>query len=342
MSRVVRLVAAVCVVLGAGLLAPGSSRAATIETGWWWKANTGSSPETPAVPVVPAPPIVLPAEPPAPPAPPTAEGGLQVAALPDGAFAVAAVRVDAELTSLTLRVMPNGDANGMQAKLVACAAVTPWQPVVAGRWDAKPVVACDLINGGGSVAGIRSDDGTSWTFPVAPIAAEGKTDVVIVPLADSDLAQGFASPFQIVFFPPTATDIVLAAVEETDDASGDAESAPTPEDLFNDPELYDEISGFGAPAGDAAAVPLVRPALGDGEQAPILPAFAGRDDNGSQLLGGLLVLLGLGGFMWAARQPTPPIVSMVRGGRAVPGVAPTLGGLGRFARERSGKPPSLQ
>ena len=85
----------------------------------------------------------------------------------DGAFAVAAVRVDQELTSLTLRVAPNGDANGMSAQLVACMAVTPWTPVAGGDWDAKPVVACDLINGGGSVAGIRAEDGSSWTFPVA-------------------------------------------------------------------------------------------------------------------------------------------------------------------------------
>ena len=135
-ARIVRLVALVLLVFGASLIGPAPSRAATIQTGWWWKANTGRSPEAPAVPVVPAPNVTLPVAPPAPPTPPNADGGLQVAALQDGAFAVAAVRVDAELTSLTLRVAPNGDANGMNAKLVACTAVTQWQPVAGGELPA--------------------------------------------------------------------------------------------------------------------------------------------------------------------------------------------------------------
>lgn len=342
MTRVVRLFAAIAVVLGAGLLVPNESRAATIQTGWWWKANTGTQPEPPAVPVVPAPQVTLPAEPPAPPAPPNAEGGLQVAALPDGAFAVAAVRVDAKLTSLTLRVAPNGDANGMQAKLVACAAATSWEPVAGGQWAKKPVVACDVINGGGSVAGIRSDDGLTWTFPVAPIAGDDTTDVVIVPLADSELAAGFAAPFQIVFAIPTANDIVLAPVSDsTGEEQPTDESVDSADELFSDPAAYDELTGLGAP--NSGAAPVVRPALDERDQAPILPAFAARErDSGSQLLGALFVLAGLAGFMWASRQPTPPIVSMVRGGRAIPGEAPVLGGLGRFSGVRSGKPPSLQ
>src|SRR5687768_13180887 len=123
MSRpFVRAFAVLAIVVGGLLMLPSASQAAAIEYGWWWRGNTGSSPQTPALPVVAAPQVTLPAEPPPPPAPPGTEGGLQVAALPDGASAVLAVRVDQELTSLTLRVAPNGDANGMNAKLAACAA----------------------------------------------------------------------------------------------------------------------------------------------------------------------------------------------------------------------------
>lgn len=326
----------VAFVIGATLALPGASRAATIESGWWSRLNNGATINQP-----PAPPVTLPVAPPAPPTLPTSEGGLQVAALPDGATAVAAIRVDQELTSVTLRLAPNGDANGARAKLVACQALTPWVPVANGPWDAKPAVACDLINGGGSVAGIRNPDG-SWTFPVAPIAGDGKTDFVVAPLADSDLAAGFAVPFQLVFVPPIDSDLVVAAptTEPSVTPDGSALDDPEVDELFSNPLAYDAISGFGAPS--APPNPVVRPALDDADQAPVLPVFAAkRPDNASQLVAALMVLLGLGAFLWSTRVPTPPIASMVRNGRPVPIAEAELGGLGRFARERTGRPPSL-
>ncbi len=325
--------AVLLVLVGACLIAPSASRAATIESGWWWRANTGSTVDAP-----PAPPTGLPAAAPAPPAPPNAEGGLQVAALPDGALAVAAVRVAEELTSITLRVAPNGDANGAEALLVACAAAGPWEPATGGPWSAKPVVACDLINGGGSVAGVRASDGSAWTFPVAPLADDGRTDVVIVPLATSNVAPGVVVPFQLVFVPPAAGDLVVATV-----------TAEPPTDEVTDEEFVDDAVSFdpsGVFGGDlSGAAPLVRPALGVSEQAPLLPAFVSQpaeEDNASQVVGAALVLLGIAALLWASRQPTPAVVSLVRGGREVPGVAPQVGGLGRFARAREGRPPPLQ
>lgn len=342
--RATRAVAIALLLLGASLLGSAPSHAATIESGWWWKANAGNSPEAPAVPVVPAPGVTTPVPAPAPPTPPNAEGGLQVAALQDGAFAVAAVRVDQELTSLTLRVAPNGDANGMSAQLVACMAVTSWTPVAGGEWDKKPVVACDLINGGGSVAGIRAADGLSWTFPVAPLANEGKTDVVIVPLANSELGAGFATPFQLVFVPPTLNDIVAAPAQApvADDTASSDDTATDSTDLGTDFSTFDPTFA----SGTGSSAPVVSPALDEREQAPVLPRFAAatKPDNGSQLLGAAMVMLGLGLFYGASRQTTPPIRSLVGTsvGREIPVSEPQLGGLGRFARVRTGKPPSLQ
>lgn len=326
----------VALAVGACLLLPAPSTAATIEHGWWWRASGN-----PTVNQPPAPPLSSPVAPPAPPAPPNAEGGLQVAATPDGASSVAAVRVDEELTAITLRVAPNGDVNGMNAKLAACRASTPWEPVSGGAWEAKPVVACDLINGGGSVAGVRAEDGASWTFPVAPLAADGVTDVVIVPLADSDLAAGVAAPFQLVFVPPTAADLVVAPAVEEPRAAPDEEAT---DELFADPGAYEEFTAFDS-GETAAPAPIVRPALDADEQAPVVPAFAAgaaTPDNGSQVAGAAVVLLGLAVLFWAARQPAPPIVSLVHGGREVPGAPPQVGGLGRFSRARQGKPPPLQ
>ncbi len=342
MRRTARLVGVLAVVAGASLVGPNQSRAATIETGWWWKANTGTSPEAPALPVVPAPNVTLPVAPPAPPVPPNADAGLQVAALQDGAFSVAAVRVDQELTSITLRVAPNGDANGMNAKLVACTAVTAWKPVAGGEWDTKPVVACDLINGGGSVAGIRSPDGSSWTFPVAPLADDGKTDVVIVPLATSDLAPGFATPFQLVFVPPTASDLVVAAPAPGEAGTPSDDASETASDVSSSYSSFDPTFA----SGSGGSAPVVSPALGQKEQAPVLPRYvaATEPDNGSQLFGAAMVIAGLALLYGASRQETPPIRPLVGGGigREIPATEPQTGGLGRFARPRSGKPPSLQ
>jgi hypothetical protein len=344
LRRLVRLLGVVAILGGASLVGPTASHAATIESGWWWKANTGTSPEVPAVPVVPAPQVTLPVAPPAPPVPPNAEGGLQVAALQDGAFAVAAVRVDAELTSITLRVAPNGDANGMNAKLVACTAVTPWTPVAGGEWDTKPVVACDLINGGGSVAGIRSQDGSSWTFPVAPLADDGKTDVVIVPLSTSDVAAGVATPFQLVFVPPTSNDLVIdtSATPATDESATPDDSADTTGDFGADYSSFDPTFA----AGSGTSSPVVSPALGQTDQAPVLPRYAAatKPDNGSQILGAVVVVFGLALLYGASRQTTPPIHPLVGGsvGREIPVAELQPGGLGRFVRPRSGKPPSLQ
>ena len=333
--RAARGIGLLVIVIGLCLALPSASRAATIESGWWWRGN-----DNPIVNQPPAPPVSSPVAPPGAPAPPNTEGGLQVGALPDGAFAVAAVRVDEELTSITLRVAPNGDANSENARLAACMAVTPWEPAQGGAWGAKPVVACDLINGGGSVAGVRAEDGSTWTFPVAPLAADGKTDVVIVPLVNSEVAEGVAVPFQVVFAPPTEADLVVAPAATAPTATPDDEAT---EELFSDARAYEEFTSFDT--GDIpVAAPVVRPALDENDQAPLQPVFAAADanDNSSQFLGAALVLVGMAAFMWAARQPTPAIQSMVRGGRQIPGVAPQLGGLGRFARVREGKPPPLQ
>ncbi len=342
--RTARFLALVLLIAGLCLAVPSPSRAATIESGWWWRANTGTTVNQP-----PAPPLALPVAPPGPPAPPGTEGGLEVSALPDGASAVAAVRVDQEITSLTLRVAANGDANGVNAKLVACKAATPWVPVAAGPWDAKPLVACDLTNGGGSVAGIRSADGSSWTFPVAPLSEDGKTDVVIVPLADSDQVEGVAAPFQLIFVAPTAADVAIAPIisePSTDFAGGNPDTPSSFDDSSSNDSSFDPIFGGGFVAPGSNVAPLVTPALDENEQAPVVsPVLAAtpNDDNASQLLGAAIVLLALGLFFWSSQQTTPPIHPLVGAGigREIPVGEPQIAGLGRFARPRVGKPPPL-
>lgn len=340
----VRLLAVTGLVIGVALIGSAPSQAAEVTSGWWWKLNVGASTAFPT----PVPNQPLPATPPAPPTPPTADGGLLVGATPDGALAIAAVRSTEAATSITLKVAANGDAAGALAHLLACATTSPWMTAAGGRWDDKPIVACDLANGGGSVAGIRSEDGASWTFPVAPLATEAGSDVVIVPIADSQT--GLLAPFQITFVAPTPADLVLAPKTEVP-ASDDFDSSDA---SASDGTAFDAspIGGgdFGlVPSlvgGGDTRVPLVSPALNAREQSPNLalrPTSAPlKSDGGQELAGALVVLASLALFYGTSRQALPAPHSLVDVGivRDAP-VTANLGGVGRFARPREGTPPSL-
>ncbi len=330
------MIAVAGVVVGVALIGSAPSQAAEVTSGWWWKLNVGGTTALPS----PVPNQPLPATPPAPPTPPTADGGLLVGATPDGALAIAAVRSTEAATSITLKVATNGDSAGAVAHLLACATTSPWTAVAGGRWDDKPIVACDLANGGGSVAGIRSEDGATWTFPVGPLASDAGTDVVIVPTADAQT--GVLAPFQITFVAPTPADMVFAPKAEP---AGDDFAGP-------DPSAFASSSGadFGlVPSligGGDASRPLVRPALGGREQKPNLalqPANAPpKSDGGQELAGAVVVLASLALFYGTSRQALPAPRSLVDVGisRHAP-VSAQLGGVGRFARPREGTPPSL-
>lgn len=318
---------------------PGEAQSA-LETGWWWKGNPGAM-----VPVPPGGPVVnFPAVPPGLPAPPNANGGIMVAALPDGAVSIAAVRAPVDAQSLTLSVVENGNVGGAQAHLLACLPGSPWKAAAGGRWDDKPLVACDLSNGGGSVAGVPAADGASWTFPVQPLVVDGAIDVVIVPKSGGVVPGGVLEPFQLVFRPPTLESFVInpppVAVEETpepveppgEDVTEDTGDAFDAEEIVGD-ESYDPVA--------SAALPLTEQS--PRTFAPVRATGAGPD-SGDQALAVLIVLL-LAGATWVVSQQAVPMpASLTRVGartRTAPVATPTVGGLGQFARTRSGKPPSL-
>ena len=321
------------------------SAAAGVESGWWWKGNPGQQVPVPAG--VPVPAQNFPTTPPSAPEPPNATGGLMVGALADGAFAVAAVRAPLNAVSLTLSVASNGDAGGQVAHLLACQATSPWVAVSGGRWDDKPIVACDLVNGGGSVAGIRSDDGLTWTFPVAPLVGDNVTDIVIVPAADPTAptaSAGATPPFQLVFAPPTTTSFVAGPPTGTDDGSASDTASPSFDTSADSSDLA--ALGFGPDAFGSAA-PVVAPALPAAGQAPVLASTpigaTSTSDGRAKAVGVIVMLLGLAAILGATRQATPPIHSLTRMGatQAAPVARTAPGGLGRFVAEREGKPPAL-
>lgn len=324
-------------------LLPVTADAATLaQAGWWWRANEG-----------------LPVPPPAPPNVP--DGGLMVAGAPDGATAIAALRFElAEGESsptLTLEVAENGDQGGETALLAACLTGSAWQPETAGAWGSKPFPACAQ----GSVTGIRSDDGATWAFALAPLVVDGLVDITLVPGTDPALPAGASgSTFQLVFDPPTAASLTTVSGGSAGDFAG-----------FSSPDFSTpDFSGGDVPAPVDFAAPAINgslslppvepgfsPSLPESEQgltatapvaqqqnAPLETAVEAAVEDHTGLAAAVLALCG-GALLWSAQLPTPQPRRL--GGLAAaharvdepPPPAPS--GLGRFARVRSGAPPPL-
>lgn len=348
-SRRVRATAGIGMLLGAGLLLvlPSRADASTLaKAGWWWRVNDGSLPATP------------------PPPPTVPDGGLMVAGAPDGATAIAALHFDVgdNETSpvLTLTVAPNGDQGGSTALLAACLTGSAWEPASAGGWGFKPFPACDQ----GSVNGIRSDDGATWTFALAPLLSGGIVDITLVPGVDTSRPAGAnGSSFQLAFNPPTAASLATTAgAAPTTDFSSEDFGAPAG---GYDTGSYDPTagSGFDLPSApiDSGFTPALPPAdrgltatapvvQGRNAPLPVTPAAAVTEHTGLAAL--VLVLCG-GALLWSAQLPVPDPRRL--GTFSGPGhqrstplaevdevSAPAQsGGLGRFARLRSGSAPRL-
>jgi hypothetical protein len=338
--RRVRSALGVTLLLGATLLglAPSSAQATALtQTGWWWRVNDPLVPAT-----VPAPPTVP-------------EGGLMVAGAPDGATAIAALHfdVDADQGSpvLTLAVAENGDQGGDGAVMAACLTGSVWQPESGGAWINKPFPACDE----GSVTGVRSEDGKTWTFALAPLLSDGILDITLVPGLDPDLPAGVnGSTFQLAFVAPTTASLTTTGGAATPPIELPEFGAPTPE----------AGGSFDAPAfgGDLALPPAgaFTPSLPEADQgltatapvvqernAPLAASTVEAVEDHKVLAVVILALCGAA-LLWSAQLPTPDLRRLGgfdhRGGPdhpSPPPSAPETGGLGRFARTRSGPTPRL-
>jgi hypothetical protein len=336
--------------------APASATASDIASGWWWRANPGGTvPTPPQAPVL----VPLPTAPPAPPTPPTvAEGNLLVAATPDGATAIAAVRAK-DGGDLTLTV---ADGTGAQAaKLQACPIEGLWTPAAGGRWDDKPNFNC----GGMTAIGLASADGATWTFPVGSLSTDGTVDVAIVPVA-ADPATGATAPFQITFKAPGPDSFATAgggdtATTEFDSSfdfaapSGGDFTAPT-EDFATDfgttsdfgTSTFDAGTGSSFSAGTSSApkVPTAPPVAATPlQQAPAAVGRVVPANDDAKVLALLIVLLAAGVGYWVTRQQVPALQGLgrvsVRSAGAARPVQPNELGLGRFRRPRTGPPPRL-
>jgi hypothetical protein len=361
--RTARLLALALVVLGAAVLASPGPAAATpaTQTAWWWRPATtdpvGALPPAAQVPGTPRP--TLPAAPPAPPTVP--EGHLLVEGTIEGATAVAALTwtlTEGESAPILTVTPAESSAVPPEAVILACRAALPWdmpesQP---GPWDKKPLVDCGL-----SVQGIPSEDGTI-TFPLGPLVSGTTLDVVLVPgrVGEPTPAGQPGSAFSLSFDAVEGASLATSGGGGTDfGGSGDfTPPAGTGSGSFATPGSFTPAPS--TPAAPPAVSPAT-PALEPQEQAPSVPrtamptaALPVPEDTTGRTVAFVILLAGSAIAAWtylSEREGEGEETSMIGLGRfrrAAPAAAtvggvpePVTGGLGRFARSRTGPPPAL-
>lgn len=332
MNRVGRaFVVVTAVVLVMGLAGPPAGAATLVDHGWWWRGQSGLLMELPPPPTVP-------------------EGGLSVAVAPDGDVAWSAVRfqMDESESAPMLVLTVANDLGGQVAAIDACLANVRWRGGVAQRWDTRPQPQCD----DGAVAGVRSEDGATWTWDLATLVGEdGQVDVMLVPGADAQsFQQDFDAPTDASLettVTPTGPDpvapppVVPPAQDSAPPPPATPDAAPAP--LPPPPVAVAPPSAASPPAPPPAVAP---PAQGTGTDAdaPAPVAIADPAAVPTQDLGRPVGIFLLVAAMLTVLQLRHAPVPAVRGiGRfAVAGaVEDEIRGLGRFARPRTGRPQSL-
>lgn len=178
------------------------------------------------------------------PSPPTVpEGGIAVAAAPDGDLTVGAIAIEAGdgASGVGLRLVETGGQGQAIAALVACPTTTAWSAEAGGAMaDAPPADQCE--SAGAPLT--RAEDGT-WTAEL-PFAegASGLVGILVKP------ASG-AVAFQLSFAPPDVT----GSVATSSGSSGSFASDSTASEPATSSSPSGSTSGspsFVAPSAPAA------------------------------------------------------------------------------------------
>ena len=323
-------------------LAPsGADAADATASGWWSRLQSGQGVSLPAPPGV-------------------EDGDLFVQGAPDGASAMAAVRFTLTETEtapvLQLRFAQEGAGSSASAAVVlACPSTTPWNAGGNQAWSTHPIPDCSR-----QAIGEVAEDGTSMTFDLSSFIVGDAVDLVILPGTVEGLPEGANySTFTLTFDAPTDSDLVTqpagspvsAAPTSSGSSSSDATS-PASASASATPSASSGSSGavsrpptpsFQPPATPAApALPpseVAAPAGSAGSGAsvpPFEPASADRGDAKTLAV----VLLIVAALATLATSRRDSIVQLFGGTPTAPAVA--VAGLGRFAREREGAPPTLR
>ena len=317
--------------------------------GWWWRENPGQASVT--EPGSGLPQVTLPEGRPETPKPgDVPEGGLLVERLADGASAIGAVRFNLldgesnpvlELKALTTSGVPS---------LLACQTGSAWSDAEGGRWDSKPLVACDASNGGASVAGVAGEGGV-WTFNLNTLLISsgeddpGSVDIAIVPVRDP--AAPLQTPFRIVF--DTVQGGSLKTTQGSSNFSSSFDSSAALDSAFSgsleSPLTFTPTdSGMSLvdpdlPAADqglSATAPAVR-----AQNPPRIAPPAPPDDSQATAAAVFVIFAAVAAAYYGSQQSTPRVKGLIplRAKKALPAQdVVRVGGLGRFARSRVSAP----
>lgn len=292
---------------------------------------------------------------------PPPEGALRVANDPAGTAAIAAVRfqLDAGESGPTLTLRVAGEPVPEGAAFVACPTTSEWSGASGAPLEEAPEFDCEAATALGLVAG----DGTTVAFDLSQLAQDPLVDVVIAPspTGESPVADTFAVDFEA----PAAGDITAAGAPSAppvppggpssdggggggggggafvpSPSTGAGGSSPSSPSFSPGPSSGGSFSP-GSPTVTMPAVdtPAADPTDGaptvttpvDAEQAAATPELAAASSSKRWI--GLVTaaaIIGLGAYLWRADRA-----------RSVLTAGPMLGGLGPFARERSGPAPEV-
>jgi len=362
-----RVVAALAIAAGAALSFTPTASAVTVDgSGWFWRPNTNAAP----LPVPPradvgADQLLVEGEP---------EGAVAVAA---ARFTLAEGETSPILTVTPTpdSTVPAG------AVILACRIASAWVPTQGGKWEARPMPDCfTSVQGipadGGKLTFPLTPLQSGTTLEVAfypgnrADAPAGTPNGSVFSLkfakptaADLQTTTGDAGGFSGTggdFSPPDASSF------GADDGAGDAGSSGSgfdagttgPSDVgttstFGPSPAFSQPSSFAAPTAVAPAaspsgLTAAEQAGPSGVVAPAVPSAPASNTSTSpkgRTLGILVLLAGAALGFWAYSGGggglgiglAPATVPAA----APPGAEPVLGGLGRFARPRTGPPPSL-
>jgi hypothetical protein len=333
---------------------PATAEVSLDRHGWWYKAR--QQPVSGLLPV----PVLAPTVP---------EGGLYVANDPTGPLGVSAARFHAPGAgggTLTLTIAPG--SNPSAELILACPTQSEWGAAQGGDWEARPAADCDAAG----VEGRLSEDGTQISWELHEAHKKGDAfDVVLTPAPDTP------TPFQISFEQPTAQALVPTPASDTEPGGGggDPGGGLGPDPGFGDDFGFGEAGGFdpgqaflddsftfdtplvfdipGAPpitpepteeAAEGDEVVAVRPPGPDEHALPDNPV----PQTTTERIVALLVIGLIAAGLWrlsGMEAPAPRLIgglASAQGGSVTPRharrVEPVVGGVGRFARPRTGLP----
>lgn len=344
------IVAIAVAAISAGVVAPSAGAATKDAHGWWWRAQSGLLGTAIPPPGVP-------------------EDGLAVETLPDGPTAISAVRYLLDKgESQPVLELKVADQQG-EIAIQACTATQHWSSDHGGPWDERPTYDC-----GSAVEGEPSKDGATWRWELSSLLEKRRLNVVLVPapgsgrvtfeppddgslqtrsggggggaggkafdpapvtdFTDPEPASGSAPPDD--YSPPASTTQQPAGSQAApfSPATGGTAAGPAPPPALTTP---DDTAG---PQTPQAAEPLQPPAV---QAAPADPGetIPTSSDSGRTIgavIAAMATVLALG--LWHQDSAIPRRVGALT--QAGIGVAPqSHGGLGRFARARTGSPRPL-